>query len=203
MALQLTELLPAISFQVLKLTTKLHCISNDSTFPNGIVLQKLPFLKIQGTFGISYNENGLYHSHTKALMLPFAFCTISLLFHKKNCKMLNYTHFWQFHFIFFPHTRKCGHFTKRFMVLNKMLCRFGSSKNMQCREVSSLESWNSLSFFTTFHDMVEFIHMNDGHNLVVERVYFVSFSYFLEMEKRGEAIKMHSPSINFTFSSVY
>ena len=89
------------------------------------------------------------------------------------------------------------------MVLNKMLCRFGSSENMQCREVSSLESWNSLSFFTTFHDMVEFIHMNDGHNLVVERVYFVSFSYFREMEKRGEAIKMHSPSINFTFSSVY
>ena len=84
MALQLTELLPAISFQVLKLTTKLHCISNDSTFPNGIVLQKLPFLKIQGTFGISYNENGLHHSHTKALMLPFAFCTISLLFHKKK-----------------------------------------------------------------------------------------------------------------------
>ena len=44
--------------------------------------------------------------------------------------------------------------------------------------------------------------MNDGHNLLVG-VYFVSFSYFREMEKRGEAIKMHSPSINFTFSSVY
>ena len=118
--------------------------------------------------------------------------------------MLNYTHFWQFQLIFFPHTKNAdiSDSEKHFMLRNKMLCRFGSSKNMQCREVSSLESWNSLSFFTMFHDMVEFIHMNDGHNLVVG-VYFVSFSYFREMEKRGEAIKMHSPSINFTFSSVY
>ena len=105
MALQLTELLPAISFQVLKLTTKLHCISNDSTFPNGIVLQKLPFLKIQGTFGISYNENGLYHSHTKALMLPFAFCTISLLFHKKTAKC-SITHIFGSFISYFFHTQK-------------------------------------------------------------------------------------------------